>query len=159
MNSTSHMPEDNIRNQNIKIDINPLTNKDYGNLNNEESYLKQSKTVDSNKNDIDLENQIIYNSNQDHKVLVMIFLLNFMILKLVNRVLLLFLKDLDILHFYLIIYFIYMVDWKMKNIIRALSEINLLVLFQNNNNVLGKLKTFLNKKSEDSSSVKSSTFD
>ena len=28
MNSTSHMPEDNIRNQNIKIDINPLTNKD-----------------------------------------------------------------------------------------------------------------------------------
>ena len=86
MNSTSHMPEDNIRNQNIKIDINPLTNKDYGNLNNEESYLKQSKTVDSNKNDIDLENQIIYNSNQDHKVLVMIFLLKFMILKLVNRV-------------------------------------------------------------------------
>ena len=87
MNSTSHMPEDNIRNQNIKIDINPLTYKDYGNLNNEESYLKQSKTVDSNKNDIDLENQIIYNSNQDHKVLVMIFLLKFMILKLVNRVL------------------------------------------------------------------------
>ncbi len=87
MNSTSHMPEDNIRNQNIKIDINSLTNKDYGNLNNEESYLKQSKTVDSNKNDIDLENQIIYNSNQDHKVLVMIFLLKFMILQLVNRVL------------------------------------------------------------------------
>ena len=87
MNSTSHMPEDNIRNQNIKIDIIPLTNKDYGNLNNKESYLKQSKTVDSNKKDIDVENQIIYNSNQDHKVLVMIFLLNFMILKLVNRVL------------------------------------------------------------------------
>ena len=65
MNSTSHMPEDNIRNQNIKIDINPLTNKDYGNLNNEESYLKQSKTVDSNKNDVDLENQIIYNSNNN----------------------------------------------------------------------------------------------
>ena len=123
MNSTSHMPEDNIRNQNIKIDINPLTNKDYGNLNNEESYLKQSKTVDSNKNDIDLENQIIYNSNQDHKVLVMIFLLKFMILKLVNRVLLLFLKDLDILHFYLIIYFIYMVNWKMKNIIILLEPL------------------------------------
>ena len=123
MNSTSHMPEDNIRNQNIKIDINPLTNKDYGNLNNEESYLKQSKTVDSNKNDIDLENQIIYNSNQDHKVLVMIFLLKFMILKLVNRVLLLFLKDLDILHFYLIIYFIYMVNWKMKNIIILLEHL------------------------------------
>ena len=93
------------------------------NLNNEESYLKQSKTVDSNKNDIDLENQIIYNSNQDHKVLVMIFLLKFMILKLVNRVLLLFLKDLDILHFYLIIYFIYMVDWKMKNIIILLEPL------------------------------------
>ena len=67
MNSTSHMPEENLRNQNIKIDINPLTNQNYGNLNNEDSYLKQSKTVDSNKNDVDLENQIIYNNNNYYK--------------------------------------------------------------------------------------------
>ena len=66
MNSTSHMPQENLRNQNIKIDINPLTNQNYGNLNNEDSYLKQSKTVDSNKNDVDLENQIIYNNNNNN---------------------------------------------------------------------------------------------
>ena len=66
MNSTSHMPQENLRNQNIKIDINPLTNQNYGNLNNEDSYLKQSKTVDSNKNDVDLENQIIYNNNNNY---------------------------------------------------------------------------------------------
>ena len=66
MNSTSHMPQENLRNQNIKFDINPLTNQNYGNLNNEDSYLKQSKTVDSNKNDVDLENQIIYNNNNNY---------------------------------------------------------------------------------------------
>ena len=48
---------------------------------------------------------------------------------------------------------------KHNNPARALSEINLLHLFQSNSNDLRKLKTFLNKKSGDSSSVKSSTFD
>ena len=46
----------------------------------------------------------------DHKTLEIIFLLKFMILKLVNGVLLLFLKDLDIQVSYVIIYFIFMVD-------------------------------------------------
>jgi len=65
MNSTSHIPDENLRNQKIKIDIKPNINKNYGNINNEDSYLKQSKTVDSNKNDVDLENQIIYNNNSN----------------------------------------------------------------------------------------------
>ena len=47
---------------------------------------------------------------------------------------------------------------KHNNPARALSEINLLHLFQSNSNDLRKLKTFLNKKSGDSSSVKSSLF-
>ena len=50
-------------------------------------------------------------------------------------------------------------DEKHNNPDRALNEINLLDLFQSNNNVLGKLKIFLNKKVSDSSSVKSSSFD
>ena len=52
-----------------------------------------------------------------------------------------------------------MEDEKHNNPATALSEINCLDLFQSNSNALGKLKTFLNKKSGDSSSVKSSTFD
>ena len=51
-----------------------------------------------------------------------------------------------------------MEDEKHNNPARALSDFNLLDLFQSNSNALGKLKTFLNKKSGDSSSVKSSLF-
>ena len=46
-------------------------------------------------------------------------------------------------------------DEKHNNPARALSEINLLDLFQSNSNTLAKLKSYLNKKGGDSSSVKS----
>ena len=50
-------------------------------------------------------------------------------------------------------------DDKHNNPAKVLNEINLLDLFQSNTTIYNKIKTYLNKKSNDSSSVQSSSFD